>query len=65
MTLAADRSTVDFEHAWTEAFVPFDQYRGVNTVNPAVDCSQSANATRCTWTALDASFKLEFGVTPF
>lgn len=57
VTLAADRSTVDFEHAWTEAFVPFDQYRGINTVSPAIDCSQSANFPRCTWVALDASFK--------
>ncbi|MDA8259289.1 MAG: transglutaminase-like domain-containing protein [Betaproteobacteria bacterium] len=57
VTLAADRSTVDFEHAWAEAFVPFDQYRGINTVNPAVDCSQSVNASLCTWVALDASFK--------
>jgi hypothetical protein len=55
--LATDRSTVDFEHAWAEAFVPFDQYRGINTVSPAVDCSQSGNAARCTWVALDASFK--------
>jgi hypothetical protein len=57
VTLAADRSTVDFEHAWAEAFVPFDQYRGINTVSPAVDCSQNANLSRCTWVALDASFK--------
>lgn len=57
VTLATDRSTVDFEHAWSEAFVPFDQYRGINTVSPAVDCSLSANASRCTWVALDASFK--------
>lgn len=57
VTLAGDRSTVDFEHAWAEAFVPFDQYRGINTVSPAVDCNQSANASRCTWVALDASFK--------
>jgi Transglutaminase-like superfamily len=57
VTLAADRSTVDFEHAWAEAFVPFDQYRGINTVSPAIDCSQTANAARCTWVALDASFK--------
>ena len=55
VTLAADRTTVDFEHAWAEAFVPFDQYRGINTVSPAVDCSQSANAARCTWVALDAA----------
>lgn len=57
VTLAADRSTVDFEHAWAEAFVPFDQYRGINTVSPAVDCSQAGNASRCTWVALDGSFK--------
>ncbi|MDP2880069.1 MAG: transglutaminase-like domain-containing protein [Azonexus sp.] len=57
VTLATDRSTVDFEHAWAEAFVPFDQYRGINTVSPAIDCSQSANFPRCTWVALDASFK--------
>ena len=57
VTLASDRSSVDFEHAWAEAFVPFDQYRGINTVTPAVDCSQTANAARCTWVALDASFK--------
>ncbi|MBT0960256.1 transglutaminase-like domain-containing protein [Denitromonas iodatirespirans] len=57
VTLAADRSTVDLEHAWAEAFVPFDQYRGIDTVSPAIDCSQAASASRCTWVALDASFK--------
>ena len=57
IVLASDRSTVDFEHAWAEAFVPFDQYRGINTVYPAVDCAQTTNAARCTWVALDASFK--------
>lgn len=57
VTLAADRSTVDFEHAWAEAFVPFDQYRGINTVSPAIDCSLTASDPRCTWVALDASFK--------
>ena len=57
VTLASDRGSVDFEHAWAEAFVPFDQYRGIDTVNPPVDCSQGANAARCTWVALDASFK--------
>ncbi|MDP2787523.1 MAG: transglutaminase-like domain-containing protein [Pseudomonadota bacterium] len=57
VTLASDRGTVDFEHAWAEAFVPFDQYRGINTASPAVDCSQAASAARCTWVALDASFK--------
>lgn len=57
VTLATDKSTLDMEHVWAEAFVPFDQYRGINTVTPAVDCSLSANASRCTWVPLDASFK--------
>jgi Transglutaminase-like superfamily len=57
VNMAADRSVVDFEHVWTEAFVPFDQYRGINTVNPPVDCGNSANFSRCTWVPLDASFK--------
>ncbi len=57
VTLSSDRTMVDFEHSWAEAFMPFDQYRGINTVNPAIDCSLSANASRCTWIALDASFK--------
>lgn len=57
VTLATDKSTLDMEHVWAEAFVPFDQYRGINTVTPAVDCSLSANTSRCTWVPLDASFK--------
>lgn len=57
VALAGDRSTVDLEHAWAEVFVPYDQYRGIDTVSPAVDCSQSGSASRCTWVALDASFK--------
>ena len=56
VVLSADRSTVDLEHAWTEAFVHYDQYRGLPTPL-SVDCSQAANASRCTWVALDASFK--------
>lgn len=57
VVLAEDRSTVAFEHVWTEALVPFDQYRGINTVSPAIDCSVSSNASRCTWVGLDGSFK--------
>jgi hypothetical protein len=57
VALAGDRSIVDFEHVWAEALVPFDQYRGINTVSPDVDCSQDINAARCTWVALDASLK--------
>lgn len=57
VVLSTDRSTVDLEHTWTEVSIPFDQYRGINTVNPSVDCTVTANASRCTWVALDASFK--------
>jgi Transglutaminase-like superfamily len=57
VTISSDRSTVDFEHAWAEAFIPFDQYRGINSVTPSVNCSRFSNAPRCTWVALDASFK--------
>lgn len=55
VVLATDRSSVDFEHAWAEALIPFDQYRGINSVNPPVDCA--VNAARCTWVSLDGSFK--------
>lgn len=54
--LAADRSTVDFEHVWAEVLIPFDQYRGLTT-SSTVDCSQAANASRCNWIPLDGSFK--------
>lgn len=56
VTLAADRSTVDLEHTWTEVLVPFDQYRGLTT-STSVDCSLAANASRCNWVPLDGSFK--------
>lgn len=57
VTPATGLGSVDFEHTWVEAFVPFDQYRGINLATPAVDCSQGANFPRCSWVALDASFK--------
>lgn len=56
VTLAADRSTVDLEHVWTEVLVPFTQYRGLTT-GASVDCSQAANVSRCNWIPLDGSFK--------
>lgn len=61
VSLSSDRKTVDMEHAWAEAFVPFDQYRGVNVVTPAIDCSLGTNFGRCTWVPLDASFKRRAG----
>jgi len=56
VALAADRSTVDLEHVWTEVLVPFTQYRGLTT-SISVDCSQAANLSRCNWIPLDGSFK--------
>lgn len=47
---------VDFEHAWAEVLVPFEQYRGLPTAS-SVDCSLSAQASRCSWIPLDGSFK--------
>jgi len=45
--------TVELEHVWVEAKVPFEQYRGLPT-KLSVDCSSS---DRCDWIPLDASFK--------
>ncbi|WP_347989700.1 transglutaminase-like domain-containing protein [Methylomonas sp. AM2-LC] len=49
-------TSVQFEHVWVEALIPFDQYRGLPTPT-TVDCSVAANASRCVWVPLDASFK--------
>lgn len=56
VSVATDRSAVDLEHTWAEVLVPFDQYRGLNTVS-AVDCTQAANLSRCNWVPLDAAYK--------
>jgi len=56
VVLAADRSTVDLEHAWAEVSVPFTQYRGL-MVDASLDCTSSANASLCNWIPLDGSFK--------
>jgi hypothetical protein len=53
---AAAVTSVQFEHAWVEALIPYDQYRGLPTPT-AVDCTQPANASRCVWVPLDASYK--------
>ncbi|AEF99859.1 transglutaminase-like domain-containing protein [Methylomonas methanica] len=56
VVLAADRSTIDLEHVWTEALVPFSQYRGLPT-GTSVDCTLAANSSQCNWIPLDGSFK--------
>jgi len=56
VTLAADGSTVSFEHVWVEVLVPFAQYRGLTT-GTSIDCTAAANAALCNWIPLDGSFK--------
>lgn len=45
---------VDFEHAWVQVQVPYDDYRGAYT--NGVNCSTTPN--RCVWIDVDPSFKL-------
>ena len=51
--LAADKSTLDFEHVWVEALVPYTNYRGAGA--PSVNCV--ATPASCNWLPLDPSFK--------
>lgn len=53
VTLAADKSTLDFEHVWVEALVPYAKYRGAGP--QTVDCA--ATPASCNWVPLDPSFK--------
>jgi RHS repeat-associated protein len=52
VSISATRTT--FDHAWVEAFVPLERYRGNDSANP-VDCM--ATPSSCTWVHLDPSFK--------
>lgn len=56
VVLAADHSSVDLEHVWAEALVPFSQYRGLPTAT-SVDCTLAATSSQCNWVPLDGSFK--------
>lgn len=53
VVLAADKSTLDFEHVWVEALVPYTNYRGAGPAS--VDCV--ATPASCNWVPLDPSFK--------
>jgi RHS repeat-associated protein len=55
--LAPDRSYVEFEHVWTEVSVPFGDYRGAGPGATSVNCATTPS--RCSWIALDPSFKLK------
>jgi len=54
VVLSADRQFIDFEHAWVQVQVPYDNYRGA--LNNGVNCTTTP--TRCHWIDLDPSFKL-------
>jgi transglutaminase-like putative cysteine protease len=54
VTLAADRSYVQFEHVWVEVLLPYGNYRGSGVDAANGTCSASTN---CHWVALDPSFK--------
>lgn len=53
VVLATDKSTLDFEHVWVEALVPYATYRGAGA--KTTDCV--ANPSACNWVPLDPSFK--------
>lgn len=48
-------ATIDFEHVWVEALVPYGQYRGVGAQSPS--CTGSTPPATCHWVPLDPSFK--------
>lgn len=55
VSISSDRSTVNFEHVWVEAQVPYDNYRGIRSQAWSTNCT--ASPTGCQWVALDPSFK--------
>lgn len=52
-TTSGSTPTLDFEHVWVEALVPYDQYRGGNV--SAVSCASTPSA--CHWVPMDPSWK--------
>lgn len=48
-------ATIDFEHVWVEALVPYGQYRGAGAQSPS--CTGATPPTTCHWVPLDPSFK--------
>ena len=53
VVLSADKSTIDMEHAWVEALVPYGNYRGAGP--SSINCI--ATPASCNWVSLDPSFK--------
>jgi hypothetical protein len=56
-SVTTSASSVAMERVWVEVLVPFDQYRGVDLYNAAVDCSQAAQASLCRWLPVDPALK--------
>lgn len=56
VVLSANKSTIDFEHTWVEAFVPYENYRGAGA-DTNVNCNNQTQAALCRWVSLDPSFK--------
>jgi transglutaminase-like putative cysteine protease len=53
VAIATDKSTIDFEHVWVEALVPYATYRGAGP--KVIDCN--VTPASCNWVPLDPSFK--------
>jgi len=53
VVLSADSTTIDMEHVWVEALIPYDEYRGTGA--QTINCTTSP--TFCHWVPLDPAFK--------
>ena len=66
-TTSGTTPTLDFEHVWVEALVPFGQYRGDTSAN--VNCAVTPTPTACHWVPMDPSWKsyrqVSSGLDPF
>ncbi len=56
VSIATDRSYVQFEHVWVEVLIPHDEYRGAETRNGAT-CNTPTAGVTCRWVSLDPSYK--------
>ncbi|MDP2787118.1 MAG: transglutaminase-like domain-containing protein [Pseudomonadota bacterium] len=55
VTRTSSNTTLDFEHAWVQVQLPFDQYRGLPIDGSSIDCNTTPE--QCAWVPLDPSFK--------
>ena len=57
LRLSTDRANIELEHAWVEALLPAEPYRGSTLGSAEAPCTQAEAGQRCQWVSLDASFK--------